>query len=562
MRRSSSRWCSPGWIPRRLYKFCGTAARGGNYNNRWSVHTLTGAGGFIPAHQDGSLNQNIFTAATYPAAAGDLGPNQVALNTGHNKAGSVVCWNKIQPAGDGTFRVESLRYLGHTPFGSAADPGTSYAYGFEAIYLAEYDSTGDLRITEDPVSQRVAAGTTATLHVGAESLDPIDYQWQKAPPGSDTFTAVAGANSDTYVTPVLTVADDGVRYRCRCSSFALEAISDDATISVDGVIPTLVSVRGSIDFDSVYVVFSEPMKLAQLGDMAHYALNGGVTISSVVVLDSTLVRLRTSPQAPATVYQLTVNGIEDAAGNSVPANSTRKFASYARLRGAAGVQIWDNLTGGAVSDLRNNARYPLDYDVDFSVATFDSLLVRPGADYNVYGGRMRAYLVPEQSGSYEFFLRADDAGELRLGPADGTFEALDDPGTTPIATVTGAGPFQETGSPATSAPVPLEVGRKYPIQAIWKESNGADFGQVAWRLVGDTTPAANLSPLPTQVLEYYGLPRILRISLNEVGEAVIDFSGTGLEYTQDFQTWTDLPGVTSPYVTDATSGTYFYRSKN
>src|SRR6185503_19476290 len=118
----------------------------------------TGVSNFLAAHLDGSVNQNIFTAVTYPAAATNLAPNQVALNAGHNKQGSVVCWDKIEPAADGTFRVEALRYLGKTPFGSAADAGTSYSYGFEAFSLSESASSGSLRITENPLSQKVPAG--------------------------------------------------------------------------------------------------------------------------------------------------------------------------------------------------------------------------------------------------------------------------------------------------------------------------------------------------------------------------------------------------------------------
>jgi hypothetical protein len=546
-----------GLDPGKLYKFCGTVSRGGNYNNRWSVFTITGVGNFVAAHMDGSANRNIFTAATYAPAAAALGPNQVAVNTGHNLQGSVVCWDKIEPAADGSMRIEALRYLGPTPFGNAADPGTSYAYGFEAMYLAEFESTGDLRITENPLSQKVPAGRTAALMIAATSLDPITYQWQKAPPGSDTFTDIPGANQATYTTPVLMVSDNGSKYRCVARSFALEAISDAATITVDGTIPTIASIRGSVNFNSVYVTFSEPMNLEQLIDAAHYGLSGGVMVNSAVGLDPTTVRLLTDQQAQGTQYTLTVNGVEDLAGNPVAANSTAKFTSYTLVGGAVGAELWDNITGGAVNDLRSNARYPLDYNVDFSIATFDSFVLRPGTDYNTYGGRMRAYVVPQETADYVFFIRGDDSAELRLGGENGTFQDLDDDAiTTPILTGA-AGPFLEPGS----APVSLEAGKKYPMQAIWKEGNGADYCQVAWRKSDDPTPADLLQPIPTQFLQYYGLPRIIRISLNEIGEAVIEFTGSGLESTADFNTWTEVTGATSPYTIDA-SGTRFYRSKN
>ncbi|MBM3846069.1 MAG: hypothetical protein FJ405_07280, partial [Verrucomicrobia bacterium] len=166
-----------GLDPAKRYTFCGFVSRGGNYNNRWSVHTLVANNIGVAAHKDGSANRNIFTAATFLPAAESLAANQVALNSGHNKEGSLVCWEQIEPMEDGSVRVESLRYMGPTPFGEAAHAGTSYAYGFEAFYLAEFEATGNLRITENPSNLKVPAGTKATFSVVASSPDPIQYQW-------------------------------------------------------------------------------------------------------------------------------------------------------------------------------------------------------------------------------------------------------------------------------------------------------------------------------------------------------------------------------------------------
>ena len=448
-----------GLDPTRRYKFCGTVSRGGNYANRWSVFTITGVDGYVAAHMDGSTTRNLFTAATYPPSAGILLPNQVAVNTGHNLQGSVVCWEGIQPAVDGTMRIEALRYLGPTPFGNAADPGTTYAYGFEAMYLAEFESTGGVSITENPLSQRVRAGGTATFQIAASSPNPITYQWQKFPPGGNAFADIPGATNGNYTTPVLTVADDGTRFRCVATSLGVQAVSSDATLGVDGTRPTIVAVRGSINYDKVFITFSEPMKLDQLATATNYGLSGQLTVISAVAVDSTIVRLMTSTQTPATEYIVTINGVEDLVGNPVAANSTGTFTSLSQITGAVGVEIWDNLPGATVADLRTNIRYPLDYDLDYSIPTLDSLLLRPDSSINVYAGRMRAYLVPKETAEYELFLRADDAGELRLNTTDDSFATLDDDLVTfPIAVATGGLPFEESGSAATSFPVVLEAG--------------------------------------------------------------------------------------------------------
>ena len=557
-----------GLDPTKVYKFCGTAARGGNYPNRWAVFSIVGVGNFVAAHQDGSDNKNIITLASFPASAGSLEVNQVALNTGQNKVGSLVCWDKIEPSAEGTIRIEALRYLGRTPFGNAADTGTSYAYGFEAMYLAEYDATGDLRITDNPVSQKVPAGTKATLAVGATSSRPITYQWQKAAAGVANFTDIPGASLASYTTPTLVVADDETRFRCNLTSGPDHASSGEAIINVDGIIPTVTGATGSINFNSVYVTFSEPMKLDQLADAGNYGLSGSLTImiKSAVALDTTTARLLTSEQEPGTKYTVTVSGIEDIAGNKI-ADSKRDFTGFTIVKGVVGLEIWKNIGGGAVNDLRSHARYPLDPDLDLVTTALDSLLAIPAVpDNNTYGGRFRAWITPPETGEYEFFVRADDSGELRLNTVDDSFAEIDDPNlNTPIAVDSTAGDtFQESGvDGSTSVPIALEAGTKYAIQAIWKESNGNDYLQVAWRLVGDPTPAAELLPIPSEFFCYYGpadLPKVTKVSF-EGGKVIIEWSGAGLQSSQDFKTWKDEVGAASPFSVTPV-GHAFYRAKN
>ena len=186
-------------------------------------------------------------------------------------------------------------------------------------------------------------------------------------------------------------------------------------------------------------------------------------------------------------------------------------------------------------------------------------------DNNTYGGRFRAWITPAESGEYEFFLSADDTGELRLNAEGDSFAEIDDPNVnTPIAVDATAGDgFQETGSGSTSQPIPLEAGQKYAIQAIWKESNGNDYLRVAWRLAGDPTPAAELLPIPSEFFCYYGppnLPKITKVSL-EGGKVIIEWSGAALESSEDLKTWKDEPGAASPFSTTPT-GHKFYRAKN
>jgi hypothetical protein len=64
-------------------------------------------------------------------------------------------------------------------------------------------------ITQQPVTQYVDAGATATYQVTATSVLPLTYQWYEAAPGSATFTAITGATSASYTTDPTATTDSG-----------------------------------------------------------------------------------------------------------------------------------------------------------------------------------------------------------------------------------------------------------------------------------------------------------------------------------------------------------------
>ncbi|MGE4181934.1 MAG: hypothetical protein AB7J34_19080 [Limisphaerales bacterium] len=551
-----------GLNPARRYNFRGTASRGGNYNDRWSLFTLSGTEAFADAHVDGSANLNIFTKATFPAS--DLAANQVALNTGDNKAGSLVGWDNIEPGADGIIEISAQQYTGVAPFGTPS--AAAYSYGFVAIYLAEVESTGSLRITENPANRLVPAGKTAVFQVGATG-GTLSYQWERQAPGAAVFADVAGATQARYETPVLGVADDGAKYRCRVTSGANSALSGEATLRVDGVIPSVAKVTGSINFNAVYVSFSEPMNLVHLADKSKFTLSGGLTVSSAIALDPVTTKLVTSAQTPGTHYSVGISTVEDVAGNPVP-DTSLPFVGFTVQTGAVGVEIWRNITGSAVADLRANTRYPAEPDVDFSTSSLNSELVVPNGPDNTYGGRLRAWLTPEETAEYEFFLRGDDTAEFRIS-TDDKFDNLDSPDFEPDAVDSSSGDtFQEPGLDlSTSIPIALEKGRRYAIQAIWKESNGNDYCQVAWRKIGDSTAADQLLPIESKFLSYYGPgalpvePTITRTSLQN-GRLTIEWTGGGLESSTDLKVWNNESGATKPHSVAVDGVARFYRARD
>ena len=80
-------------------------------------------------------------------------------------------------------------------------------------------------ITTQPVDASVDEGATATFSVTATGTR-LSYQWQRG------TTAIAGATSATYTTPVTVAADDGATFRVVVTNAAGTVTSNAATLAV------------------------------------------------------------------------------------------------------------------------------------------------------------------------------------------------------------------------------------------------------------------------------------------------------------------------------------------
>ncbi len=88
-------------------------------------------------------------------------------------------------------------------------------------------------ITTQPSNRTVTAGQTATFSVAAAGTAPLMYQWKK------NGTAVAGATSATYTTPVATSSDSGSSFVVNVSNSAGSVTSNTATLTVNATVPTV-----------------------------------------------------------------------------------------------------------------------------------------------------------------------------------------------------------------------------------------------------------------------------------------------------------------------------------
>ncbi|CAA9284509.1 MAG: GH119 / CBM16 [uncultured Cytophagales bacterium] len=124
-----------------------------------------------------------------------------------------------------------------------------------------------------------------------------------------------------------------------------------------------------------------------------------------------------------------------------------------------------------------------------------------------YGARIRGYVCPPATGNYTFWIASDDESELWLSTS------ASPAGKVRIASVTGSTASREWGKfpSQQSAPIALQAGTAYYIEALHKEGTGGDHLAVGWQLPDGTQqrpiPGSRLSPFEP---EYPTAPGDLR----------------------------------------------------
>ncbi|MGB8170773.1 MAG: putative Ig domain-containing protein [Chthoniobacteraceae bacterium] len=139
-------------------------------------------------------------------------------------------------------------------------------------------------------------------------------------------------------------------------------------------------------------------------------------------------------------------------------------------------EVWNNITGTTIASLTGNAAYPASPSSRGSVTTFEA----PTNVADNYGQRIRGYIYAPLTGQYRFYLASDDNGQLSLSTDASPANAR------VIASVPDWTNAREwTKFPAqTSAPITLQAGQRYYIEALMKEGGGGDNLAVGWTIPG------------------------------------------------------------------------------
>lgn len=143
-------------------------------------------------------------------------------------------------------------------------------------------------------------------------------------------------------------------------------------------------------------------------------------------------------------------------------------------------EVFLNLTGTAVTDLTSSQKFANHQPDSVSFLRSFEAPVNAGANY---GQRLSALLVPPATGAYVLFIASDDASELWLS-TDGT--AANKQLIASVGQWTNSREWNKYPDTQNNvgAPVQLQAGKAYYIEALMKQGGGGDNLAVGWVLPG------------------------------------------------------------------------------
>ena len=177
-----------------------------------------------------SCTYSINPASTAVAAGGGSGTVGVTAGSGCAwTAVSNTAWLTVTGGSSGTGNGTVSYSVGANASASSRSGTITIADKTFTVNQSGTSCTSPL-ITQQPQSQTIASGASATLSVSVTGGSPFTYQWYRGSSG-DTSSPIAGATSSSYITPPLTVMSS---YWVQVSNSCGSVSSTTAVITVTG----------------------------------------------------------------------------------------------------------------------------------------------------------------------------------------------------------------------------------------------------------------------------------------------------------------------------------------
>lgn len=334
----------------------------------------------------------------------------------------------------------------------------------------------------------------ADFHTGASNGTQAPgnnvYDWQREAEGATTFTVTAeqvaagelitfsvGTREAGFMVDRWVFSPDAT-----LTDAALDALPNSGSAAAQ---LELVRATGSAALNLVSITLNRPLNpnTVAVGD---FAING-LTVNSATVDtdDPRRVHLTTTAQTQGTLYTVTVNGVSDTSGTAIAANSTVNFTAWRIVEGWATTEIYLNITGTTVDELKNAPAFTLRTPDEIRWVKGFQLNNDPRAPN--MGALISAFFQPQVAGAHNFYVNNDNEAELLLS-TDQSEANLQSLGVFLLSPAVFDDAFLGTSSA-------LATGQRYLLQGLLKSDAGDVYLNVAAQPAASSTPASSLPVL-------------------------------------------------------------------
>lgn len=243
----------------------------------------------------------------------------------------------------------------------------SITAGSGAYSTTDTPVTNQFRVTTQPVSQTVAAGSNVTFTAAFGGTDPAagtNIKWQKAESGTPTvFADVVGATTGSLTVSNVTIADDnGDNYRAQVSNdnSATFITSDVATLTVSSTTGSVALSASTVAAEDGTLSLSVPSSASVTFGSAVLVANRSTSSGSLPNITVVDARVASRPgwnlTASVTDFTYLTNSISKAQLGFVPAKvSATAVATQAGATQVAGSAVYPAViaTGDAANTVGN-----------------------------------------------------------------------------------------------------------------------------------------------------------------------------------------------------------------
>lgn len=186
--------------------------------------------------------------------------------------------------------------------------------------------------------------------------------------------------------------------------------------------------------------------------------------------------------------------VTNAAGTVTSAAATLTVNGAGEFKwGGLWRDVFTGISGNPVSNLTASPNYPNFPDISGTIANGET----PENFADSYGQRWSGWITPPETGSYRFYVAADDSAQVWLS-TDATRAKR-----AKVVEIASYTSVRKWSTAPQSASISLVKGKRYYLEVLHKDGGGGDHCSITWRRPSDTArPADGAIPLPGALLEY------------------------------------------------------------